>query len=72
VGRQQIREKFMSLRPNPGAPIGDCFCGLLQLQSQIRGTDEEVSETAFKTHIFGSLPPAIEDTARIRQNTPHV
>jgi hypothetical protein len=70
VGRQQIHQRFMNLKPTPGAPISNFFSELRQLQNQIRGTEEEISDTAFKMHIFSSLPPVFEVTAKIQQNNP--
>lgn len=68
VGRQAIYRQFCSLRPTPGEPIGDYFAKLMELRNQINGTPEAISDVAFKTHVFSSLPAAFEVTAKIQQN----
>jgi hypothetical protein len=68
TGRQQIYREFTSLRPVPGAPIGEYFAKLSDLRMQIAGTDEEISDTAFKTHLFDTLPKVFEMTAKFQQN----
>ncbi|KAH8152155.1 uncharacterized protein LAJ45_03581 [Morchella importuna] len=68
VGRQTIYRNFMALRPVPGAPIGDYFSRLLELRNQIAGTEEAISDIAFKTHIFSTLPTSFEVTSKIQQN----
>lgn len=71
VGRQAIYRQFCSLRPTPGEQIGDYFAKLLELQNQISGTPEAISDVVFKTHVFASLPAAFEVTAKIQQNRPN-
>jgi hypothetical protein len=57
VGRQALYRKFMSLKAVPGMPIADFFAQLLEIRNQIIGTPEAISDIAFKTHVFASLPP---------------
>lgn len=71
VGRQAIYRQFCSLHPTPGEQIGDYFAKLLELQNQISGTPEAISDVVFKTHVFASLPAAFEVTAKIQQNRPN-
>jgi hypothetical protein len=56
------------MRPVPGAPIGDYFSSLLEIRNQIVGPSEAISDIAFQTHIFSSLPPVFEVTGKILQN----
>jgi hypothetical protein len=58
----------MSMKPIPGAPIGDYFSSLLEIHNQIVGCSEAISDVAFRTHIFSSLPPVFEVTGKILQN----
>jgi hypothetical protein len=68
VGRQALYTAFSELRPKPGAPIGDYFSQLLEIRNQIIGTKEAISDAAFKTHLFKTLPPVFAMTAKIQQN----
>jgi hypothetical protein len=68
VGRQALYSAFSELRPKPGAPIGDYFSQLLEIRNQIAGTDEAISNAAFKTHLFKTLPLAFAITTKIQRN----
>jgi hypothetical protein len=68
VGRQALYQLFMSIRPVPGAPIGDYFSSLLEIRNQIVRSSGAISDVAFRTHIFSSLPPVFEVTGKILQN----
>jgi hypothetical protein len=68
VGRQALYQQFMSMKPIPGAPIGDDFSSLLEIHNQIVGSSEAISDIAFRTHIFSCLPPVYEVTGKILQN----
>ncbi|CCX16314.1 Protein of unknown function [Pyronema omphalodes CBS 100304] len=46
VGRQPLYQQFMSMRPVPGAPIGNYFSLLLEIQNQIVGSSEAISYVA--------------------------
>jgi hypothetical protein len=59
VGRQALYSAFSELHPKPGAPIGDYFSQLLEIRNQITGTNEAISDAAFKTHLFKTLPPVL-------------
>jgi hypothetical protein len=56
------------MRPVPGAPIGDYFSLLLEIRNQIVGSSEAISDVAFQTHIFSSLPPVFKVVGKILQN----
>jgi hypothetical protein len=58
----------MFMRPVPGAPIGEYFSSLLEIRNQIVGSSEAISDVAFRTHIFSSLPPVLEVMGKILQN----
>jgi hypothetical protein len=47
VGRQALYQQFMSMKPIPGAPIGDYFSSLLEIRNQIMGSSEAISDVAF-------------------------
>jgi hypothetical protein len=68
VGRQALYQQFMSMKPVPGAPIGDYFSSLLEIRNQIVRSSEAISDVAFRTHIFSSLPPVFEVMGKILQN----
>jgi hypothetical protein len=70
LGRQQLYQKFGTMKPRPGVPIADYFTELEEIRSQIAGTEEAISDTAFKTHIFNSLPAAFAMTINNQQNRP--
>jgi hypothetical protein len=56
------------MKPVPGAPIGDYFSSLLEIQNQIVRSSEAISDIAFQIHIFSSLPPVFEVMGKILQN----
>jgi hypothetical protein len=58
----------MLIKPIPGAPIGHYFSSLLKICNQIVGSSEAISDVAFQTHIFSSLPPVFEVMGKILQN----
>jgi hypothetical protein len=68
VGCQALYQQFMLMKPVPGAPIGDYFSSLLEISNQIVGSSKAISDVAFQTHIFSSLPPVFEVTGKILQN----
>lgn len=71
VGRQANYRQFCSLRPTPSEQIGDYFIKLLELRNQINNTPEAISDVAFRTHIFASLPAAFAVSSKIQQNRPN-
>jgi hypothetical protein len=68
VGYQALYQQFMSMKPIPRAPIGNYFSSLLEIHNQIMGSSEAISDIAFQTHIFSSLPPVFEVIGKILQN----
>jgi hypothetical protein len=68
VGRQALYQQFMSMKLVSGAPIGDYFSSLLEIQNQIVRSSEAISNVAFQIHIFSSLPPVFEVMGKILQN----
>jgi hypothetical protein len=70
TGRQQVCREFLASRPVPGAPIGDYFARLSELRNQLAGTDEEISESMYKSHLLNTLPKVFEMTVKFQQNLP--
>jgi hypothetical protein len=68
VGYQALYQQFISMKPIPGAPISDRFSSLLEIHNQIMGSSKAISDIAFQTHIFSSLPPVFEVIGKILQN----
>jgi hypothetical protein len=56
----------MTMKPAVGAPIGQFFSDFLELRNEIAGIPEEISDTAFKTHIFNTIPPIFEVTVKMQ------
>jgi hypothetical protein len=56
------------MKPIPRVPIDDYFSSLLKIHNQIVGSSDAISDIAFQTHIFSSLPPIFEVTGKILQN----
>ena len=70
IGRQALYQKFMTLKPVKGKPIGEYLSDLLEIRNQIAGIPEEISDVACKTHIFTSLPAVFDMTLKIQPNRP--
>ena len=70
IGRQALYQKFMTLKPVKGKPIGEYLSDLLEIRNQIAGTPEEISDVACKTHIFTLLLAVFDMTLKIQQNRP--
>jgi len=68
VGRMTLYRAFSALRPTPGQPITAYFGQLLDIRNQIIGTAEAITDSAFKTHIFTTLPPMFAVTVEILQS----
>jgi hypothetical protein len=47
VGWQALYQQFMSMKVVPGAPIGNYFSSLLEIQNQIVRSSEAISDVAF-------------------------
>jgi len=72
VGRMTLYRTFSSLRPIAGQPISAYFGRLLEIRNQLVGTDEAITNTAFKTHIFTTLPPMFAVTIEILQSRANI
>jgi hypothetical protein len=68
--RQALLGEFMALRPTPGLPIGDYFSKLLEIRNHNLGTDEAISDTIFKYHVFTTLPDVFDLTVQIIRAEP--
>jgi len=68
VGRMTLCRKFSSLRPIAGQPITAYFGQLLEIRNQLVGTAEAITDSAFKTHIFTTLPSMFAVTIEILQS----
>jgi gag-polypeptide of LTR copia-type/Zinc knuckle len=67
VGRMSLFRKFTTLRPTPGKPINSYFAELLDISTELAGSEEAVSDVVLKNHIYTTLPPAFEVTIEILQ-----
>jgi hypothetical protein len=56
IGRTTILRQFQNARPVDGEPIANYFGRLLNYKFQLEGTNEAISDSAIKTHIFTTLP----------------
>jgi hypothetical protein len=56
------------MRLVPGVPISDYLSSLLEIWNQIVSSSEAISNLAFRTHIFSSLPPVFDVMGKILQN----
>jgi len=68
VGRMMLCRTFSSLHTTPGQPITAYFRQLLDIRNQLVGTAEEITDSAFKTHIFTIIPPMFAITIEILQS----
>jgi hypothetical protein len=55
-GRQAIRRQFRQARPIAGRPISEYISKLVDIRSQLVGTDQAIDNSTFKEHLLGSLP----------------
>ena len=58
VGRMSHFRKFSTLRPTPGQPVNACFAELLDITTELAGSEEAVSDMVLRitsTQLF--LPP---------------
>jgi hypothetical protein len=72
VGRMTLFRKFIALRPIPGQTLDNYFSQLLEISTQLTGSEEAVSDMMFKNHIFTTLPPAYGVTIEILQSRAQV
>jgi hypothetical protein len=55
LGWQALFCSFTALRPVPGAPIDEFFTKLINIQNQLFGTEESITNTSFKGHVLQVL-----------------
>jgi len=68
VGRMSLFWKFSTLRPTPGQPLNTYFAKLLDITTELAGSEEAVSNMVLKNHIYMTLPPAYAVTIEILQS----
>jgi len=72
VGRMSLFRKFSTLRPTPGQPLNAYFAELLDITTELAGSEEAVSDVVLKNHIYTTLPPAYAVTIDILQSRARV
>ena len=68
VGRMSLFRKFSTLRPTPGQPLNAYFAELLDITTELAGSEEAVSDVVLKNHIYTTLPSAYAVTIEILQS----
>jgi len=64
--------KFSTLRPTPGQPLNTYFAELIDITTELTGSEEAVSDVVLKNHIYTTLPPAYAVTIEILQSCARV
>jgi len=64
--------KFSTLRPTPEQPVNAYFAELLDITTELAGSEEAVSDVVLKNHIYTTLPPAYAFTIEILQSRARV
>jgi len=72
VGRMSLFRKFTTLCPTPGQPLNAYFAELLDITTELAGSEEAVSDVVLKNHIYTTLPPAYAVTIEILQSRTRV
>jgi len=72
VGRMSLFRKFSTLRPTPGQPLNAYFAEMLDITSELAGSEEAVFDVVVKNHIYTTLPPAYAVTIEILQSRARV
>jgi len=72
VGRMSLFRKFSTLRPTPGQPLNAYFAELLDITTELTGSEQAVSDMVLKNHIYTTLPPAYAVTIEILQSRARV
>jgi len=60
--------KLCSLRPTRGQPLNAYFVELLDITTELTGSEEAVPNVVLKNHIYTTLPPAYAVTIEILQS----
>jgi len=68
VGRMAHFRKFSMLRPTPGQPLNAYFAKLLDITTELAGSEEAVPDMVLKNHIFTTLPPTYTVMIQILQS----
>jgi len=68
VRRMSLFRKFSTLRPTPGQQLNAYFAELLDITTELTGSEEAVSDMVLKNHIYTTLPPAYAVTIEILQS----
>jgi len=68
VGRMSLFRKLSTLRPTPRQPLNAYFAELLDITTELAGSEEAVSDMVLKNHIYTTLPPAYAVTIEILQS----
>jgi len=68
VKRMMLLRKFRDLKPTTGEPIQTYFSQLMEIKNQLAGSDEAISDTSLKTHIYTTLPTMVSVTVEILQS----
>jgi hypothetical protein len=55
-GRQAIRRQFRQAKPIAGRSISEYISKLVDIRSQLVGTDQAIDNATFREHLLGSLP----------------
>jgi len=72
VRRMSLFRNFSTLRPTPGQPLNTYFTELLDITTELTGSEEAVSDMVLKNHIYTTLPPAYAVTIEILQSCARV
>jgi len=72
VGRMSLFRKFSTLHPTPGQPLNPYFAELLDITTELAGSEEAVSDVVLKNHIYTTLPLAYAVTIEILQSRTRV
>jgi len=68
VRRMSLFRKFSTLRPTPGQPLNAYFAELVDITTDLAGSEEAVSNMVLKNHTYTILPPAYAVTIEIFQS----
>jgi len=68
VARMSLFRKFSTLRPTPCQPLNAYFAELLDITTELAGSQEAVPDIVLKNHIYTNLPPTYAVTIEILQS----
>jgi len=72
IGRMSHFRKFSTLPPTTGQPLNAYFTELLDITTELAGSEEAVSDVVLKNHIYTTVPPAYAVTIEILQSRARV